>query len=246
MDSKSVIAVLALGGLAALALGGGGGKPSSQAFPRPSRREPDEPPYPTGLRRPKDQENDLGWQLFLDPTSPVFAFVYSTEKLPHTAGPVPRPCSHMTAAWVSAMRGKVPAKKSDWVRWEAWRNLDPDLFDRINLYDARKPWDNIPAVKSVLGGASRLFRKLGIDIGAPELTTGRWHLVQSWTRSGGEVDPKVDKGHSFLVYGHGDGDFSIIDSDIKTGYEHLRQDHWHRKGRDAYVLTLPDTRYATS
>jgi hypothetical protein len=232
MDNKSIIAIVALGGLAALALGGGSGGAKQDG------RSSGGQPRPKGLQPPHWKEDDRGWQVITDESGPFWAFAHSKEKLPSTSGPVGRPCSHLVAAWVLAVKGKAP-KRSDWKKWNAWRNLDPSLWDRINLYDARKPWDGIPAVKAVLGGVSKLLRKVGIDVGVPELTDGRWHVMQHWTRAGQEVNPKVDKGHNFLVYKLNDGNFWVVDSNTSQGFriDHVRT--WHDKGKDVYELTLP-------
>jgi len=239
MDSKAIVAVVALGGLAALAMAGGGG---SSPQPAPARPEPPkrEPPYPTGLRRPDSQGEllDLGWDLLQNEHSPIMAFITSEN----------RPCSHMVAAWAIALSGESPRDRRDWTDFNAWRNLNPELWDRINLTDHSRPWDNIPALSDFIDGVSSLVkRKVGIQHAAPALTPERWHFVQSWDRAGDEVVPKPegpDSGHHYLVWMGKGGDMFKVHSSVRDGYRVeaiKRGERWYKNGSDLRVATLPST-----
>ena len=249
MDSKAVIAVVGLGALAALAMAGGGGRGTAPAPQAPSKppREPREPREPRPTRREdEDGPRDLGWDLLQDERSPIMAFAHSKQEIVPGQGEVCRPCSHLVAAWALALIGREPELAGDWTDYKKWKELDPELFRRVNLEDHDKPWDNIPALKGLLGGISRLARKVGIDASAPRLTPGRWHFVQTWSRAGDEVDPSVDTGHHYLVWMGDGGEMFRVESSARDCFRITplgAGEDWYVDGRDVNVLTMPSTVY---
>jgi len=176
---------------------------------------------------------DQGWALLRDPASPLRRFTDSAKL----------PCSNFTAAFLLSLAGLSPSSPTI---VSAWRDLDLDLWRAVNLWDATQPWSAGPAVYRFLrsrvgsGVLSSIHRAVTGET-APQLTPGRWHQVQRWTRAGERVIPKPegpDSGHSFLVWVEPDGSSVVVDSDTGRGLTVERR-RWYTPGRDYQIVTLP-------
>jgi hypothetical protein len=136
------------------------------------------------------------------------------------------PCSVLVAIWAIARQGKFPSNP---MSRSAWRALDPELWDEVNIVDHSRPWSGPPALQKVFGGRVQRF---GTIRGAsPPLTKNRWYAVQRWCSS--------QSGHAYLVYVNSDGSYRVIDSSEATGFRDRTLSAWHRDGCDHMVLEFP-------
>ena len=124
-----------------------------------------------------------------------------------------------------------------------------DWWTRANVWDVGSPWRALDAAKEVFGGYIRHVPMVG-PTAAPELTPGRWHIVQRWRfldqgAPGPEDDtvlPGHSTGHTYLAYREG-AQVRIVQSSVSKGYRDTEGSWEGTAGLDGYtvsVLTFPE------
>ena len=124
-------------------------------------------------------------------------------------------------------------------------------WKRANVWELDAPWSALSAARDLLGGSSmKHVENVGPNALAPELTSGRWHVIQRWKRldegeSAGPHDdtvtPGVSTGHTYLAYCEG-AVVRIVQSSVSRGYRDTQGSWEGTAGLDGYavgVLTLP-------
>jgi hypothetical protein len=243
MDNKAAVALVALGGLALLAMAGAGG-----ASPQAAPSTPYEPPRPTPRppsRRPgkpavrDDAEDagevvDRGWEMINEPSSPFRAFVDGKQN---------QDCSVMTAVWLLAMNGQIPekGKRTD---FNAWYAMDPALWKAVNTWDASEPWSSVIHMQKLLEHDERIRRYPDATReNPPVLENWRWHLVQRWR----DPNDTSKGGHAFLVWNGPDGNIVKVHSSADKGFRFDTvttlggENRWFREGDHLAILPLPST-----
>ena len=143
------------------------------------------------------------------------------------------PCSVLLAMWALAYEGKTPAS-SELMSVDAWRALNPTLWDAVNITDHAKPWSGMPAIRQVLGGKLQSTGVISTANPAPTLPLGQWTAVQMWCGTPGPDG----SGHAFLVYPTGPG-FRVVDTNTSRGYRDTNKSAWTNKGCAYQLVTVP-------
>lgn len=125
-----------------------------------------------------------------------------------------------------------------------------DWWRRANVWDIEHPWSALDAAKELFGGCIEHVPEVGPSP-APELTSGRWHVIQRWKRlnrgaaSGPDDDtvkPGTSTGHTYLAYCEG-AQVRIVQSSVSKGYRDTEGSWEGTAGLDGYsvsVLTFPE------
>ena len=145
------------------------------------------------------------------------------------------PCSVLVAMWALAYQGKTPPK-SKLMSVDAWRALDPTLWDAVNITNHAKPWSGIPAIQGALGGKAQTTGTISTDNPAPGLALGKWSAVQMWCGTPGPDG----SGHAFLVYPTAAG-FRVVDSNTARGFRDEVRSSWTSGGCAYQVVTVPSS-----
>lgn len=122
------------------------------------------------------------------------------------------PCCTMVALWLLAVRlGVVPdgVVTYDHAKdWGARCVVSRGWWQRANVWDPRSPWSALTAAEELTGGRYVAHRLVSTSMPAPELTPGRWHVIQRWRDPG-----RVLGGHTYLVWAPlDDGDVVVVQS----------------------------------
>jgi len=154
------------------------------------------------------------------------------------------PCCTFVALAVLEGDGAAISSVNDGVRARGM-----DWWTRANVWDVGSPWSALDAAKEVFGGLIQHVPMVGPAL-APELTSGRWHVVQRWRfldqgAPGPEDDtvlPGHSTGHTYLAYCEG-AQVRIVQSSVSKGYRDTEGSWEGTAGLDGYtvsVLTFPD------
>ena len=155
------------------------------------------------------------------------------------------PCCTFVALAVLEGDGAVINSVNDGVRTRGM-----DWWTRANVWDLERPWSALDAAKEVFGGHIQHVPMVGPAL-APELTSGRWHVVQRWKHldQGGSPGPRDDTvrpghstGHTYLAYCEG-AQVRIVQSSVSKGYRDTEGSWEGTAGLDGYtvsVLTFPE------
>lgn len=105
------------------------------------------------------------------------------------------PCCTMVALWLLAMRNGVPPGVSTYERaLGSVTGVTRGWWSLANVWNPKAPWSALTAAEELTGGRYLAPRAVSRSMPAPELTPGRWHVIQRWR------DPaKVQGGHTYLV-----------------------------------------------
>ena len=154
------------------------------------------------------------------------------------------PCCTFVALAVLEGDGAAISSVNDGVRARGM-----DWWTRANVWDVGSPWSALDAAKEVFGGLIQHVPTVGPAL-APELTSGRWHVVQRWRfldqgAPGPEDDtvlPGHSTGHTYLAYCEG-AQVRIVQSSVSKGYRDTEGSWEGTAGLDGYtvsVLTFPE------
>ena len=156
-------------------------------------------------------------------------------------------CSVLVAIWVLNQMNKRPPKDK-WPLWQSWASLDKALWRKAQITgkeaDGSKVKDgsiiNIKAYQEKLGGSYVQYSREQTRTSQPVLTSGRWHIIQSWTPNK-ESPEEYITGHSYLIHYSGGDTVRKIDSSHKNKYKdrNVKVTSWYPKGSEVTVLTLP-------
>ena len=146
------------------------------------------------------------------------------------------PCCTLVALWAREVAGMYPRPypSPDGVLGPI-RASAPGWWERANVWPrVGDPWSCPKAVRDLLGGV--VEGPVRVAGSAPELTSGRWHVVQRWRSVEGTA-----RGHAYLVHAAADL-CTVVESDEGRGYC-TTVGTWSGSaglaGYDVAVLTLP-------
>ena len=135
--------------------------------------------------------------------------------------------------WAQAYQGRTPPPDK-LMSVDAWRALNPTLWDDINITDHADPWSGMPAIQKALGGTLKTTGTISTDNPSPGLALGQWTAVQMWCGTPGPDG----SGHAFLVYPTRTG-FRVVDSNTARGFRDKVQKSWANKGCAYQLATVP-------
>ena len=177
--------------------------------------------------------NKKGWMV-LKSNTPLYK-IATGENLP---------CCTLCAMWCLDVAEDVCESSVG-----RYAGQDTDWWKQANVYEWTQPWSALIAIQEKLGGDIAYCAE--VEDLAPQLTPGRWHVIQRWGKLGlNDVDLMEDDtvvngsyGHTYLAFAEEEGDgVTIIQSSIKKGYR-VNEGSWTGnaglKGFSVGVLTLP-------
>ena len=140
------------------------------------------------------EDEVLGWLRTLD------------AERARSAG-VGMPCCTMVALWLLAMRDGVPAGVSTYQRAIDWGarvrlpHVAVHWWARANVWPTiGSAWSALSAAEEITGGRYVAPVVVSASYRAPELTPGRWHVIQRYRDpSLAFTQPEKAGGHTYLV-----------------------------------------------
>jgi hypothetical protein len=162
------------------------------------------------------------------------------------------PCCSLVACILLKQAGHHP----DPATLDAYADADPVYWPPANVWSRDAPWSALTAARSLLRGRwayeSLVGEREGAEfVHAPQLTPGRWHVVQRWRglELGEGIGPQDDEvidgatGHTYLVYMDAARSCTVVQSSTALGLRVSEGGSWvGTAGLDGYsvgVLTLP-------